>query len=304
MIATGSCYKNTLRCFAVDACHQGEGLLNTIITHLIDYQYQLGNQHFFLYTKCNTAKFFTDLGFCEIARVPGELVFMENRRTGFSEYLDRLKKESPTTQAPAKIAALVMNANPFTLGHQYLVEKAAAENDLVHLFLVSEDASLVPFAVRKELVLAGTAQLNNLVYHDSGPYIISSATFPSYFQKDEDAVASGHAKLDIAIFQKIAAALGISRRYVGEEPFSQVTSLYNQIMRTELPAAGIECVVVPRKARDGKAISASTVRQALKDHNLELLAQLVPPTTLAFFQSQAAQPIIAKIAATQDVVHH
>ena len=101
---------------------------------------------------------------------------MENKRTCFSSYLNSLVKQK---ESAPRIAALVMNANPFTLGHQYLVEKAASENDILHLFIVSEDASLVPFSVRKKLVMEGTAHLKNIRYHDSGPYIISNATFPS-----------------------------------------------------------------------------------------------------------------------------
>ena len=123
-----------------------------------------------------------------------------------------------------------MNANPFTLGHLYLTERASAENDTVHLFMVSEDASLIPFKVRRRLITEGTSHLDNIIYHDSGPYIISSATVPSYFQKDMDAVIESHAKLDLVIFTKIAHALGIGRRYVGEEPHSRATGIYNQIM--------------------------------------------------------------------------
>ena len=197
IIATGSCFGNTLRCLAVGSDHQGEGLMNQIISHLIEVQFNRGNTHLFLYTKCSSAKFFGDLGFYEIARIDGQIVFMENRRTGFKNYLKKLKDSSAlqlqtltesTSATNRKVAALVMNANPFTLGHQYLVEKAARENDLLHLFIVSEDASLVPFKVRKQLVMEGTAHLDNICYHDSGPYIISNATFPSYFQKDENAV--------------------------------------------------------------------------------------------------------------------
>lgn len=147
--------------------------MNQIVTHLISVQFERGNTHLFLYTKCNSAKFFGDLGFYEIARIDGQIVFMENRKTGFSAYLERLKKESEQSevtkrfatdntpilsevsseaQKNLRIAALVMNANSFTLGHQYLVEKAA-ESDILHLFIVSEDQSLVPFSVRKQLVL-------------------------------------------------------------------------------------------------------------------------------------------------------
>ena len=162
VIGTGSCFGNTLRCFAVSSAHQGEGLLNQIITHLIEVQCARGNMHLFLYTKVKSSKFFGDLGFYEIARVEDTLVFMENRRDGFGAYLRDLEK----TRTGGKSAALVMNANPFTLGHQYLVEKAAAACDTLHLFVVSEDASLVPFAVRRKLVEAGVAHLPNVVLHD------------------------------------------------------------------------------------------------------------------------------------------
>lgn len=236
IIATGSCFSNTLRCFAVSSDHQGEGLLNQILTHLIDIQYQRGNLQLFLYTKISTAKFFKDLGFYEIARVDETLVFMENRRNGFAGYLSDLSR----TKKEGFSAALVMNANPFTLGHQYLVEKAASECDTLHVFIVSEDASLVPFSVRKKLVLEGTSHLPNVICHDSGPYIISNATFPSYFLKDEEAVIKGHAKLDLMVFTRIADVLSVTRRYVGEERNSQVTGIYNQIMAGQLPLASKE----------------------------------------------------------------
>ena len=300
VIATGSCFGPTLRCFAVSRDHQGEGLLNEIVAHLIEVQQQRGNLHLFLYTKVSSAKFFESLGFYEIARVDGTLVFMENRKTGFSGYLKGLEK----TKKPGRSAALVMNANPFTRGHQYLAETAAAQCHTLHLFVLSEDASLVPFTVRKRLVREGVAHIPNVVLHDSGPYIISSATFPSYFLKDEAAVIDGHARLDLAVFARIAAALGVTVRYVGEEPTSQVTGLYNRIMVSELPAAGIECRVIPRKEADGKAISASTVRQVLQAGDWETLKTLVPPTTYRYFTSPEAAPVLERIRRAENVVHY
>ena len=301
LIATGSCFGNTLRCMAVSSAHQGEGLMNQIVTHLLDVQYQRGNLHIFLYTKCDSAKFFGDLGFYEIVRIDGQIVFMENRRTGFQDYLDQLAKEK---EEGKRSAALVMNANPFTLGHQYLAEKAAAENDILHLFIVSEDASLVPFPVRKKLVMEGTAHLKNIRYHDSGPYIISSATFPSYFQKDQEAVIESHALLDLTVFTRIAQAMNITRRYVGEEPNSLVTGIDNEIMQKKLPENGIECIIVPRLQSEGKVISASTVRQAIKDGNWEALKELVPKTTLDYFMSPQAEAVIARIRGEENVVHY
>ncbi len=300
VIATGSCFGQTLRCFAVSTEHQGEGLLNQIISHLMEYQLSRGNSHLFLYTKVKTAKFFESLGFYEIARVEGTLVFMENRRSGFSGYLKNLEK----TARPGLSAAIVMNANPFTLGHQYLVETAAAQCDTLHLFVLSEDASLVPFSVRKELVRLGTEHLKNVVLHDSGPYMISNATFPSYFLKDAAAVIQGHAKLDLAVFARIAQALGVTVRYVGEEPNSQVTGIYNSIMEQSLPKYGITCRVIPRKASEGKAISASTVRKALQAGDWETLKTLVPQTTLDYFTSPQAEPVLEVIRKADNVVHY
>ena len=300
IIATGSCFANTLRCFAVSSTHQGEGLLNQIITYLMDIQYQRGNLHLFLYTKISSAKFFQDLGFYEIARVDDTLVFMENRKNGFTDYLTNLSK----AKSNGLSAALVMNANPFTLGHQYLVEKASSQCDTLHLFVVSEDASLIPFSVRKKLVLAGTSHLANVICHDCGPYIISNATFPSYFLKDEESVIKGHAKLDLIIFSKIAEALSIARRYVGDEPTSQVTGIYNQIMSSELPLAGIDCIIVPRKQIMKQPISASTVRQLIKNGDFEALKQFVPMSTLNYFKSEEAAPIIERICQTKNVIHY
>lgn len=300
VIATGSCFGATLRCFAVSQQHQGEGLLNEVVSHLMEYQMARGYTHLFLYTKIKSAKFFQSLGFYEIARVDGTLVFMENRRNGFPSYLSRLEK----TARPGVSGAIVMNANPFTLGHQYLVETAAGRCDTLHLFLLSEDASLVPFWVRKQLVQAGTAHLKNVVLHDSGPYIISNATFPSYFLKDDAAVIQGHAKLDLTIFVRIARALGVTVRFVGEEPTSQVTGLYNEIMAAQLPENGIDCVILPRKEALGKAISASTVRAALQAGDWQTLSQLVPQTTLDYFRSSEAEPVLRRIRSAENVVHY
>ena len=300
VIATGSCFGQTLRCFAVSSEHQGEGLLNQIISHLMEVQLARGNSHLFLYTKIQTARFFESLGFYEIASVNGKLVFMENRRNGFSGYLKALEKSA----RPGLSAAIVMNANPFTLGHQYLVETAAGRCDTLHLFVLSEEASLVPFSVRKELVRLGTRHISNVVLHDSGPYMISSATFPSYFLKEEAEVIRGHAKLDLAVFGRIAQTIGVSVRYVGEEPVSQVTGIYNSIMAQALPDYGIACQVIPRKESKGNAISASTVRSALKAGDWESLKDLVPQTTLDYFRSEAAEPVLQAIRSADNVVHY
>ena len=300
IIATGSCFGSTLRCFAVSKAHQGEGLLNQVVTQLIDFQASRGQFRLFLYTKPEAARFFGDLGFHEIARVAGKLVFMENRRNGFPDYLKQLEQ----TRREGVSAAVVMNANPFTLGHQYLAEKASAACDTLHLFIVSEDRSLFPFSVRRQLVEAGTAHLPNVVLHDCGPYIISSATFPSYFLKDETDVIEGQARLDVEIFKQIAGTLNISSRWAGEEPFSKVTRLYNRVMAEELPKAGIRFAEVPRAEASGSVISASTVRGCLKNGDFKTLEKLVPAGTLEYLTSPEAESVLRRIRCADDVIHY
>ena len=341
VIATGSLFGNTLRCMAVSSDHQGESLMNAIVSHLIEVQYSRGNYHLFLYTKCDSARFFGNLGFYEITRVPEEnIVFMENKRTGFRDYLAALQRKTqqaeitgqdeanagepdpshpaavstaaggPLSDGPAalnqsgRVGAIVMNANPFTLGHRYLVEQARAACGVLHLFMVSEDVSLVPFSVRKKLMMEGTKDIPGIVYHEAGSYIISSATFPAYFQKGDNAVIRSQAGIDANIFTQIAAALGITDRFVGDEPTSVVTGIYNEILSTALPEAGVACHIIPRKEADGKAISASTVRSCIHAGRLEEIRGLVPETTYRYFTSPEAAPVIERIRAAEEVVHY
>ena len=300
-IATGSAFGSTLRCFAVHPAHQGEGLLNEVITHLMEDRMARGFFHLFVYTKPGSARFFKDLGFSEIAEVPGFLVFLENQRDGFSGYLKKLESK----KRPGQAAAIVMNANPFTLGHRYLVETAAKENDAVHLFLLSEDAGPIPARVRHRLVREGVADLPNVVCHETGEYLISSATFPGYFLKSEEKILRTQARLDTALFVRIAQALDVTVRYVGSEPQSVVTGIYNEVLLESLPAHGIQCRILPRKELpDGRIISASSVRQAIHDDDLDSVADMLPETTLAFFRSPEAAPVVAAIRREQDVVHY
>lgn len=298
LIATGSCFGSTIRCLAVDGGCRGEGHLVQVVSHLLDVQARRGNLQVFLYTKPENLAFFTGLGFFEIARTGGA-VFLENSREGFCRYCAALKKAQEQC-----IAAVVMNANPFTLGHRHLLERAAAENDAVHLFLLSEDAGPIPAAVRRRLVEEGIRDLPNVILQETGPYMISSATFPSYFLKDQDGVIRAQAALDLTVFSKIAEHLGIQRRYVGEEPASRVTGLYNRVMAEHLPEMGVECRIVPRLETNGRVISASTVRQAIHDGCLESVRDMLPDSTYRYFASAEGEPVCRAIRREETVVHY
>lgn len=302
IIATGSYYQNTLRCLAIDERYQGEGLMNQIITHLVHQLYYQDVFHLFVYTKNESAHFFEQLGFHQLVQIENGITFLENKPKGFSQYLttlNRYKKESGSK------AALVMNCNPFTLGHQYLVETVAEKFDWVYLFLLEEDASVFPYTVRKNLVENGTAHLPNVMIVPTGHYIISQATFPGYFQKDEQSVIESQAMVDASIFMKIAQHLGITNRFVGEEPYSQMTQLYNRMMTKVFQSSPLNLTIIERKQdATNQAISASKVRMAIKDDDWAFVKNSVPATTFEYLNSPEATPIIAKIKAIADNQHH
>lgn len=181
--------------------------------------------------------------------------------------------------------SIVMNCNPFTLGHRYLVEQAAKRCDRLYLFVVEEDASYFAFQDRLSLVRKGTEDLKNVIVVPSGKFILSKATFKGYFEKESQTEELVDTSQDLNLFTEyVTPYLKITKRFVGEEPFDKVTAQYNKQMKEILPVGGVEVVEIPRKATSGEAISASRVRKLLKERAWEKIAELVPETTLNFLQ--------------------
>lgn len=269
VLGTGSLCGSVLKYIAVDDSLQGEGGAAAIVSRLVSRAYMMGRKKLFLFTKPQNEYMFRSLGFFPLAEASGA-VYMENSRKGLSDYLDSLKKGEGVQ------GAIVANCNPFTNGHKYLMETAAALVDTLHVFVVSEDASEFPFSMRYEMVKRGTAHIKNLILHQSGDYMISHSTFPTYFIKDMARAKDVNVELDLTLFGKrIAPALDIKKRFVGTEPYCEVTNAYNEAMKTMLPKFGIEVVEIERK--DG--ISASKVREAMKNGDINLIKTLVPAST-------------------------
>lgn len=299
LCATGSYYQNTLRCIAVDDDFRGNGLMNMLISHLCEEQARLKRTHLFLYTKPMSSKFFGDLGFYEIAHTDS-VAFMENKRNGFDTWL----KNFDTTDRTLKTACVVMNANPFTLGHRYLLEYACNNADTVHLFVLSENHGPISPDVRKHIVELSVQDLPKIILHDSGPYIISSATFPSYFLQQNQQVSKVQAELDIAIFIQIAHRLNIDTRFVGSEPTSRVSQIYNSVMANMLPQNNIKFIELPRLKIGNQYVSASTVRQAIHDGNMELAQRLMLPRAWQYITSTDCTATIDAIRNTEQLIHH
>jgi [citrate (pro-3S)-lyase] ligase len=184
-----------------------------------------------------------------------------------------------------EIGAIVMNCNPFTLGHQYLVEYAAERMSHLYVFVVEEDLSIFPFEDRFLLVQQGVEHLGNVTVVPSGQFIISKATFKEYFIKETQQDTVIDASQDLSIFaDSIAPALRISTRFVGEEPTDNVTRQYNVAMMAILPQKGIAVKVIPRREQRGEPISASKVRKLLEGADFDGISELVPITTLDYLR--------------------
>lgn len=278
LIATGSRYDCVLKCLAVDEKHQGEGLTASLITTLRNDAFSNGIRHLFLYTKPQNKAIFEDLFFYPVAQTENVLL-MEDKKNGINTFLESL----PKNDATGKTGCLVMNCNPFTLGHLYLAETAAKECDKLYIFVVSEDKSIFSATDRLEMVKQGTAHIKNVTVLPTGPYLISSVTFPTYFLKEKENLEQIKCLLDIEIFSKYyAKEFNITTRFVGTEPFSQSTAQYNDALKKFLPEHGIEITEIQRLEKSGSPISASRVRNLIECGKIQEAKELLPDSTYNF----------------------
>ena len=189
-----------------------------------------------------------------------------------------------------------MNCNPFTLGHRYLIEQAAKQVERLYVMVVREDCSLFAYTERKAMVEQGVADIENVNVIDGSDYAISRATFPTYFLKRLDDAADTQMLLDLDLFRRhIAPALGATVRFVGTEPTDQLTRRYNQLMHEALK----DVRETDRLEKDGNAVSASRVRKAMEEGDMNTIRQLVPPTTLPYIIAHlATQALQAELDTT------
>lgn len=284
--------KNCIKLLKVLDEYNGLGISNVLISDIIKFAYDKGIMHLFVYTKPENEKLFNSQGFYSIIKTE-DVLFLENNKHGISDYVNSL--EGLKIEAN-RVCGIVMNLNPMTKGHEYLISKASLENDIVHVMIVREDKSVFPYEVRFKLLREVCKKYKNVIVHSGSDYCISSATFPTYFIKSKDDVPNIYAKLDINVFAKyIAKALGINVRYIGEEPYSKTTKMYNDVMKEILPKFDIEVVEVPRKSIDEDIISASKVREFIKSGEMEKAYKYLPIETVDFLKTDEGLEIIEKV---------
>ena len=328
MIAGGGLKDDVIKCVAVDDAHKGEAIANTLVSHLISHANQEGYSCIKLFTKPKNRQLFESLSFRLLAEAP-EAILMETGIGGISntvKALEKIKEKSEkykeynkeckedskkckentsylNTSTPQHLntttpprGVVVMNCNPFTLGHRYLIEQAAKQVKRLYVMVVREDCSLFAYTERKAMVEQGVADIENVTVIDGSDYAISRATFPTYFLKRLDDAADTQMQLDLDLFRRhIAPALGATVRFVGTEPTDQLTRRYNQLMHEALK----DVREIDRLEKDGNAVSASRVRKAMEQGDMNTIRQLVPPTTLPYIIAHlATQALQAELDTT------
>lgn len=290
LVACGARAGYVLKMIAIAPAHQGTGALGALVTQLILSGLAAGQETLFVFTLPQHVASFEALNFRLLA-THGTAALLEHG-PGLEAYLAAHSAQV----RPGRNGAIVLNGNPFTLGHRHLVEVAARQVEQLFVFVVSEDCSAFPFAERFRLAVAGTAHLPNVTVLETSRYSVSAGTFPSYFLKRLDQASGAQMHLDLQLFaQRLAPAFHITSRFVGEEPLCATTAAYNQAMAEVLAEHAIQLVELPRLAVGGTPVSASRVRAALTTRAFGTMESLVPPSTLAFLRSPAARVIIESL---------
>jgi len=292
--ATCSKSKNVFKCFAVSDELRGTGVSATLMGAVSDKLFEEGIYHSFIFTKVENIDIFLSLGYKLIHKIQN-VALLESGLYDIKKYLEDIKVEYNIDEITIR-SAIVMNCNPFTLGHLHLIEEAARQSKEVLVFIVEEDKSSFPFVYRYEMVKKGVSHLHNVIVIKGGEYIISEATFPTYFLRRKDDILKAYTTLDASIFGRyFCETLNITKRYIGEEPYCLVTNAYNDALKQILPSYGVEVAEIKRKAINGEIISASKIRKLIIEGETPEIQQLVPSSTWEFLNTKVGKEIMDRI---------
>lgn len=285
ILAGGGLSGNVIKCVAVSDEQRGTGMMQSLISHLLSTAREHGHEQVRVFTKPGNQSIFESLGFKLIATAP-QAIFMENALRGIGEYCKYLSD----LRRPGKNGMIVMNANPFTLGHLALVEYGASLVHTLYVIVVREDCSHFSYRARMAMIKAGTRHLRNVVVCEGSDYAISATTFPTYFLKQLSDASDTQIMLDLDICcRHLAPALGATMRIVGSEPTDALTARYVELMQSKLPLHGIEVTVLDRVTQEGAVVSASSVRKCLQEGDFRNASRMVPETTVPYLLGDLAR---------------
>ena len=298
IIATGSAEGNILKYFFSSDEYQGQGLMGIIYNSLLNHLLENNYNSFFVFTKPCNKNIFLSLGLKEVYSTSRVSLFeggFYNYQKWISAVKDNLSSKSGVR------GAMVVNTNPMTLGHKYLIELSSKKVEELLVFVVEEDISVFPFKDRLNIVKEELKDYKNVVVIKGGPYIISRGTFPTYFIKKKDEMLDIYTELDGSIFaKKIAEDLEIDIRFFGEEPIDIVTLNYNNTLKGILEDSSIDVDIVKRKQIGDTIISASYVRNLLKNDKVKEAYKYLPKATINYLNSEKGKEIVKTLQNEKD----
>jgi len=286
LLGTASLARNVMKCFLVVKEAQGKQVMTMMYEHLLDVLEERNIDHYFVYTMPNNEEIFEQLGMHVLVRTMNTVLLEGGQH--IKDVLKRLQEDYQLDQR--KKHCVIINGNPMTLGHLYLIEEAAKEAEQLLVFVVSEDASSFPFEDRFMIIKKATKHLKNVVVLPTENYLVSKITFPKYFLKEDQLIDAEQTMIDVLIYKEyFVKFFNIKKRYLGEEPFSYNTNKYNQVLKQYMNG---HIHIIPRKAIGEQVISASKVRKLIKANKLAKVKEYVPSATYEFLQSKKGQKVI------------
>ncbi len=298
LVGCGGLSGDILKCIALSEDLRNEGVAASLISSLLSRSMEMGNTNTFVFTKPEYRPTFEAMSFKPVGEAP-KAVLLESNPRALNHYLALLRSHAEDKEG--RKGVIVMNANPLTLGHIYLIETAAEKVD--HLFIIpvaDNPATDFSYSERNMMLETATVSMPKVTVLPGSRYAVSASTFPTYFIKTRTDATDSHIALDLDIFGRhIAPVLGASVRFVGSEPTDPLTARYNELMPSILSQYGVETVEIPRLERDNAVVSASRVRNMLKSFRVGDAFSLVPKATVPFLLGHsAAMALTAELEAT------
>ena len=293
LIATASLANNVMKCFLVARDFIGQNITGIMFSHLVNVLSQKGINHYFVFTTPNNKDVFKSLNM-KVLVTTMNTVLLEGGDS-IHNVLNNLKKEYNISNR--KKSCVIINANPMTLGHMFLIETASKESEELLVFVVSEDLSSFPFSDRFKIIKEATSQFDNVTVLPTLSYLVSKITFPKYFLKEDQLIQDEQTLVDVMIYKEYYTKIfNIKKRYLGEEPLSFNTNKYNKVLKDHL---NDNLKIIKRKKAGSKVISASLVRKLIKANKISKIKKYVPLTTYNYLLSDKGQIIINKIQTSE-----
>jgi [citrate (pro-3S)-lyase] ligase len=225
MVACGGISGKILKCVAVTPRLRGQRFVLKVIDELLEAAKKRGQKELFLFSSPKNQAYFESHGFGLIGSSGNEVILMEN-----TDNLGRYKAQLREKRVEGKaIGSAVLCDTPLRDREIALIQRASHMCDWLHVFIVCDHDKEGFTSDRAAVLRERLKAFENITVHERSEYMISKATFPTYFIQDQDRISALHAELDLKIFKEhIAPSLGITHRFVGSE--SDVNESHNVLM--------------------------------------------------------------------------